>query len=93
MPQEPRTEAAPPDIAAVEEALRVLGLLYGAKAALAECAAGCQDESALIRAYFLRERPHLVASYGMEPLVTLVRSTMRTHARHDPIFEQYMPRD
>ena len=80
------------DFSAVEEALRALGLLFGAKASLADACAGARDEAEAIRAYIVRERPHILASYDIESLIQLVRTTMNERARHGPILEQFSPR-
>lgn len=85
-------KAAAVSIADVEEALRALGLLFGAKRSLADVAAGTGDESELIRAYIMRERPHLLCSYDIETLIELVRITIRERARHGPVMEQFSPR-
>jgi hypothetical protein len=71
------------------QALRDLGLLYGAKQPFADAVAGTQDETEAIRAYIERERPHLLKSYDLPTLVALVRE-----ARKDvpPGIEQYSPR-
>lgn len=80
------------DLGAIEEALRVLGLLYGAKSAPAEAVDGACDEAAVIRAYLIRERPHLLASYEIESLVALVQSTINRRAEHGSAMEQFAPR-
>ncbi len=81
------------ELAELEEALRSLGLLYGAKCSLSDCAAGGGDEKSVIRAYLERERPHVLESYGIDSLVELVHSAMKRGAGHGAGFEQYSPRD
>jgi hypothetical protein len=74
----------------VAEALRSLGMLYGAQCALAPILPGARDESELIRSYILRERPHLLKCYDLEALVRLVRAAMEQ--RGQPMaLEQFVP--
>ncbi len=79
-------------LAEMEEALRSLGLLYGAKCKLSECAGEGRDEKAVIRTYLERERPHLLESYGIDSLVELVQGALHRGAGHGGGFEQFSPR-
>jgi len=73
------------------EALRALGMLYGAKQLPAGATAGAADEADAIRAYIVRERPHLLASYDMETLVALVRTARAGHSEGPSALEQFGP--
>lgn len=61
----------------LSEALRELGLFYGASQPLADTIAGARNETEAIRAYIARERPHLLGCYEMEALVQLVKRHTR----------------
>jgi len=77
---------------ALADALRALGMLYGSQAdSLAEATRGARDEPGAIRAYILRERPHLLQSYDMEALVALVRGSMERGTDSQPALEQFGP--
>ena len=69
--------ATPIDKDALSEALRELGLFYGASQPLADTISGARDDTDAICAYIRRERPHLLACYDMETLVALVKSHTR----------------
>jgi hypothetical protein len=74
----------------VAEALRSLGMFYGAPCALAPILAEARDESEVIRLYILRERPHLLKCYDLEVLVGLVRAAIER--RGQPLaLEQFVP--
>jgi len=81
--------AAAIDQEALSGALRELGLLYGARAPLADTIADARDEAEAIRAYIERERPHLLACYDLKTLVELVRAA---RGEQGPAFEQYSPK-
>jgi hypothetical protein len=72
------------------EALRSLGMLYDARSPLASILAGARDESEAIRAYILRERPHLLKCYDLEALVALVRAAIERRG-HALSLEQFAP--
>ena len=77
---------------ALADALRALGMLYGSQAdTLAQVAGEAADMREAIRAYILRERPHLLASYDIEALVGLVRGRLENRADAHPAFEQFGP--
>ncbi len=77
---------------ALLDALRSLGMLYGAQSAtLAQLARDGGDEAQAIRAYILKERPHLLASYDLETLVWLVRGAIERRAGHGAALEQFGP--
>jgi hypothetical protein len=71
-------------------ALRALGLLYGTQAgAPADAVRGAADAREAIRAYILRERPHLLACYELETLVELVRSALEHGVADHPVVEHH----
>lgn len=72
-------------------ALRALGMLYGARQLPAGATAGAADEAEAIRAYIVRERPHLLASYDIETLVSLVRAARAAHSEGPSAIEQFGP--
>ena len=76
---------------ALADALRALGMLYGSSGDFAEVARSARDDVEAIRAYILRERPHLLQTYDIEALVALVRGAMRDGAGAHPSFEQFGP--
>jgi hypothetical protein len=77
---------------ALADALRALGMLYGSQAGtLAEVARDAGDVREAIRAYILRERPHLLQSYDIDALVGLVRGSMERGAESHPSLEQFGP--
>src|SRR5712671_4803248 len=73
-PTTPATGAVDTEI--VAEALRSLGILYGARCALAPILANARDENEVIRSYILRERPNLLRCYDLDVLVGLVRAAI-----------------
>jgi hypothetical protein len=75
----------------VAEALRSLGMLYGASCALAPILADARDESEVIRAYILQERPHLLKCYDLDALVGLVRAAIERRGQAPPALEQFVP--
>jgi len=80
------------DQEALADALRSLGMLYGAQGeTLAEVARAAPDERGAIRAYILRERPHLLQSYDIDALVALVRGALERGERAHPGVEQFAP--
>ena len=80
------------DHEALADALRSLGMLYGAQGdTLAEVARTAPDERCAIRAYILSERPHLLHSYDIEALVGLVRGAMERGTGPQPSLEQFGP--
>jgi hypothetical protein len=82
----------PVDQEALADALRALGMLYGAqREALAEIAAGARNMDEAIRTYILRERPHLLACYDIETLVGLVRDAIERRSEHRPALEPFLP--
>jgi hypothetical protein len=74
----------------VAEALRSLGILHGAECALAPILPGARDQSEAIRAYILRERPHLLKCYDLETLVALVRAAIEQRGQTMAL-EQFDP--
>jgi LmbE family N-acetylglucosaminyl deacetylase len=72
-------------------ALRALGMLYGATLPPTPAIAGAADEAESIRAYIIRERPHLLAIYDMETLIGLVRAARAAHAESPSAIEQFSP--
>ena len=80
------------DHEALAGALRALGMLYGSQAStLAEVAGAAADDREAIRAYILRERPHLLQTYELDALVALVRGSMERGAGAQPSIEQFGP--
>lgn len=80
------------DHEALADALRSLGMLYGAQGdTLVEVARTASDERGAIRAYILSERPHLLHSYDIEALVGLVRGAMESRTGSQPSLEQFGP--
>ena len=79
------------DHEALADALRALGMLYGGAGGVAEAARGAAYEHEAIRAYILRERPHMLQSYDIDALVALVREAMRSGAGAHPSLEQFGP--
>ena len=80
------------DHEALADALRSLGMLYGAQGeTLAAVARAAPDDRGAIRAYILSERPHLLHSYDIEALVGLVRGAMQSRAGSHPSLEQFVP--
>ena len=78
---------------ALADALRALGMLYGSQAdTLGEVARGASDMREAIRAYILRERPHLLQSYDIDALVALVGDALERGADSHPSLEQFVPR-
>ena len=73
------------------EALRALGMWYGAKLPPAAALAGTAEEAEAIRAYIMRERPHLTASYDLETLVRLVRAARAARADGVCALERFGP--
>jgi len=82
---------APVDTGALAEALSTLGLLYGARQALAGAAAGACDEAEAIRTFIRRERGHLLATYDLEALVRLVLDARIANSRAPASIEQFNP--
>jgi hypothetical protein len=74
----------------VAEALRSLGMLDGAQFGLAPMLAEAGDESQVIRAYILQERPHLLKCYDLEALVGIVRTAIERHGQALAL-EQFVP--
>lgn len=89
--QEQRKSSNEPDQDELCGALRALGMLYGAKQLPAAATAGAEDEAVAIRAYIVRERPHLLASYDIETLVALVRTARAGHHENPCAIEQFGP--
>jgi hypothetical protein len=83
----------PVDAEALAGALRALGMLYGASRPLAEIIAGAKSEAEAIRMYIERERPHLLSSYDLETLVTMVQGAREAKTDAKPSVEQFSPRD
>lgn len=81
----------PIDPAALAGALRSLGILYGARNPLATTIAGAADEAEAIRAYIRLERPHLLSTYDMETLVSLVIAARTTNSEAPTSIEQFNP--
>ena len=79
------------DAAALAEALSTLGLLYGARQALAGCAAGASDDADAIRTFIKNERSHLLASYDLEALVALVLAARKANTKAPASIEQFTP--
>ena len=80
------------DQEALADALRSLGMLYGAQGeTLAAVARAAPDDRGAIRAYILSERPHLLQSYDIDALVGLVRGAMERRAGAAPSLEQVGP--
>jgi hypothetical protein len=80
------------DHEALADALRTLGMMYGSQAStLAEVASAAADEREAIRAYILRERPHLLQTYDLDALVALVRASMERGAGGQTSLEQFGP--
>ena len=72
-------------------ALRALGMLYGAKQLPAAATAGAAEEIDAIRAYIVRERSHLLTSYDIETLVSLVRAARAVRSEGPCALEQFGP--
>jgi hypothetical protein len=72
-------------------ALRALGMLYGAKQPPNAATAGAAEEAEAIRAYILRERPHLLASYDIDSLVALVCAARAAGSEGPCALEQFGP--
>ncbi len=81
----------PIDQTALAGALRSLGILYGARHPLASTISGAADEAEAIRAYIRLERPHLLASYDMETLVSLVAAARASSTEAPSSIEQFNP--
>jgi hypothetical protein len=76
------------DAEALEEALRALGMLYGARLP-ADALQDGLDQA--IRGYILRERAHLLSAYDLEALVAMVRAALAARAESGPVLEQFGP--
>lgn len=87
----PSPEPGPVDAEALAEALGTLGLLYGARAAVAGAAAEAGDEAEAVRKFIRSERPHLLATYELETIVALVLAARRRNARPPASIEAYSP--
>ena len=68
------------DAHGLANALSTLGLLYGARDGLAHAAAGATDEADVIRIFIRKERPHLLESYDLDALVSLVLAAKARNA-------------
>ncbi len=87
----PNPESPTIDAGALAEALSVLGLLYGARAALESAAAGAASEREAVRTFIHSERPHLLATYEIDTLVSLVMAARARNARAPASIEQFTP--
>jgi len=87
------SQSAPPtiDAQALAQALSTLGLMYGAREALAGHAASAADESEAIRNFIRTERAHLLATYDLDALVTLVMDARHRNDSAPASIEQYTP--
>ena len=83
--------AAPVDCEALAGALSALGLLYGARDALAGAASNAVDEAEVVRTFIRSERSHLLASYSLDDLVSLVLAARSCNARAPASMETYCP--
>lgn len=79
------------DSAALAGALRSLGILYGARQPLASTISGAADEAEAVRAYIRLERPHLLTTYDMETLVSLVLAARVSSPDSPNSIEQFNP--
>ena len=80
------------DTVALADALRSLGMLYGAQHTFAATVAGAADEKAAIRKYIEHERAHLLATYDIDHLVSLVLEARASKAQSHNAIEQFNPR-
>ncbi len=87
----PAPQQSPVDANRLAQALATLGLLYGAREALADAAAGAADEAAAIRAFIRSERAHLLATYELDDLVALVLAALTGNTRAPASIETYCP--
>jgi hypothetical protein len=86
------TNASPTvDAHGLAEALSTLGLLYGAREGLAHAAKDATDDAYVIRAFIRKERPHLLESYDLDALVSLVLAAKSRKASAPLSIEQFKP--
>jgi hypothetical protein len=83
--------ATPVDAGRLANALRVLGIFYGAERPLAETVAGAANEAEAVRSYIRRERPHLLKCYEMEALVDIVLAAHASSHEAPASIEAYRP--
>jgi hypothetical protein len=79
------------DCEALAAALSALGLHYGSHHAIMDAAANAIDESEAIRIFIRTERPHLLHTYSLDDLVSLVMSARTCNARAPASIETYSP--
>ena len=77
------------DAAALAEALSTLGLLYGAREALATATQGATSEADAIRKFIQAARPHLLATYDIDALVALVQAARQNKSQPPSSIEQF----
>jgi hypothetical protein len=80
------------DIKALENALRQLGMLYGAKQPLEVTMRGARTDEDAIRAYISMERPHLLQIYEFDVLVKMIQDARDGKADGSHGMEQFSPR-
>ena len=80
------------DHEALAQALRSLGMLYGASQPLEKTIAGASDEAEAIRVYIERERPHLLSVYDLDTLVKMVQAARESKSDPSAGVEQFSPK-